>query len=81
MKDLNIPAKNIKKEIKIFVACFVLANLLNLYAILSYKTALHELFTQIGYVILFSMILYFLLGIVRILVSLIIKTIKSFKTT
>lgn len=81
MKDLNIPAKNIKKEIKIFVACFVLANLLNLYAILSYKTALHELFTQIGYVILFSVFLYFLLGIVRILVSLIIKTIKSFKTT
>lgn len=80
MKDLYIPAKSLKREIIIFVACFVSANLLNLYAILSYKTAIHELFTQIGYVILFSIILYFLLGIVRILVRLIIKTLKSFKT-
>lgn len=58
MKDLIITAKRIKTELFTFLTCFIVANLLSLYAIIAYDTAFSELFTQIGYVLLFAVALY-----------------------
>ncbi|MDH6342722.1 hypothetical protein M2480_002505 [Parabacteroides sp. PFB2-12] len=66
MKDTIITAKRKKTEIITFIACFLLANIVNLYAIIHYKTPMKELFTQLGYVLLFTIGLYVGWSILRI---------------
>ncbi|MDH6313497.1 hypothetical protein M2137_002287 [Parabacteroides sp. PFB2-10] len=58
MKDTLITAKRKKIEIITLIVCFILANLVNLYAIISYKTPFIELLTQLGYILLFTIVLY-----------------------
>jgi hypothetical protein len=67
MKDIIITAKKIKTELLTFFACFIVANLMNVYAIIAYKTAFIELITQAGYVFLFSVALYILWSLLRII--------------
>lgn len=79
MKDIIIGAKRIKTELLTFLACFVIANLLNLYSIIAYKTAYVELLTQIFYVLLFSVALYIVWTIIRIIYFTSKKLFKSKK--
>lgn len=79
MKDIIIGAKRIKTELLTFLACFVIANLLNLYSIIAYKTAYVELLTQIFYVLLFSVALYIVWTIIRIIIFTSKKLFKSKK--
>lgn len=73
MKELIISSKRLKKEGLYFGSAFVGAFLLNVISIIRFKTQWSELYTQLGYVLMISIILYVLIIIVR----LVIKTIKS----
>ncbi|SFL29174.1 hypothetical protein SAMN05216357_11788 [Porphyromonadaceae bacterium KH3CP3RA] len=71
MQDLIIPSKRLKKETYILSACFAAAFLTNIISIIIFKTPWHEMFTQIGYVVVITLFLYFFLAIIRIIISLI----------
>lgn len=68
MKDLVITTKRKKSEAISLLICFLVANLINLYAIIEYDdTSFIELFTSLGYVIFLSILLYLIWSIVRII--------------
>lgn len=67
MKDFIITVKRKKIEIVTWLICFAIANLLNLYSIIAYNTKFIELITSIGYVVVFSIILYLLWSLIRLL--------------
>ena len=46
------------------LTCFLIGNLANLYAIISYKTPFSEMLTSIFYVLAFSCVLYVFLDLV-----------------
>ncbi len=79
MKDSVITAKRKKTELLTLLLCFILANLLNLYAIIAYGTRFSELFTQLGYVLLFTIALYVLWTVLRIVFYLIKPLFKTKK--
>ncbi len=76
MKDLIITSKRLKKEIFILSACFIIAFLINIFSIITFKTPWYEMFTQIGYVIIISITLYLLVAMVRAVALLIKRLIK-----
>lgn len=65
MKDINISAKRQKKELWIFILCFVAAFVLNMVAIILYNTNWTELFTHLGYVVTIAVVLYILFALLR----------------
>lgn len=65
MKDIVITGAKVRRELWWLLAAFILANLMNAYAIAKYDTAWKELFTTLGYVILLSLVLYLLIALVR----------------
>lgn len=67
MKDYTIKGKRIKYELITFLVCFIVANLLNLYAIIRYDAPASELITSIFYVITFAAVLYAGWAVIRIL--------------
>ena len=79
MKDVIISEKRIKKELYTLLACFVIANLLNVYAIFAYNTHFSELFTVMGYLSLFTVALYFCWVMLRVIFVLLKKIFKSKK--
>ena len=48
-------------------ACFIIGNLANLYAIISYKTPFSEMLTSVCYVLVFSCVLYAFWTLLRLL--------------
>ena len=66
MKDTVISAAVKRRELKIWLVCFIVANIVNWAAIIKYLTPWYEIFTQIGYVVVSSLLLYGLLLLVRI---------------
>lgn len=68
MKDIVITSKTIKREALILLGCFIGGCLLNLGAIIHYHHPALELLSQIGYVIVISVICYMLLWVLRIIV-------------
>lgn len=77
MKDSIITGKRKKTELISLLLCFVIANLLNLYAIIAYDTNFKEMFTQLGYVLLFTIALYILYSLLRIVFYLIKNSIQK----
>lgn len=67
MKDTLITARRKKTELLTWLACFVIANVANLYAVIAYKTPFSEMITSIFYVLVFSCVLYAFWSILRIL--------------
>lgn len=68
MKDIIIRASRLKKEIITLCCCFVLANILNIYAIFSYDdSSTVELLTSLGYVVVMSVAIYIVWSITRLL--------------
>jgi hypothetical protein len=47
--------------------CFIIGNLANLYAIISYKTPFSEMLTSVCYVLVFSCVLYAFWTLLRLL--------------
>lgn len=66
MKDTIITAQAKKRELWILLACFVVANITNWVAIIRFSAPWYEVFTQIGYVIFTTLVIYALLAILRI---------------
>lgn len=66
MKDTVISAAVKRRELKIWLVCFIVANIVNWAAIIKYQTPWYEIFTQIGYVVVSSLLIYGLLLLVRI---------------
>lgn len=58
MKELIISTRRQKTELKTLLVCFIIANLVNLVAIIVYDASLLELITSIGYVAVFTLVIY-----------------------
>ena len=67
MKNTVITARRKKIELLTLLACFIIGNLANLYAIISYETPYSEMLTSFFYVLAFSGVLYVFWTILRIL--------------
>lgn len=66
MKDTVISAATKRRELIIWLGCFVVANIINWAAIIKFQSPWYEVFTQIGYVVVTSLLIYGLLLLVRI---------------
>lgn len=67
MKTITI---NIFTELKVWLTVFLITNVLNIAAILIYKTEWKELYTQLGFVFMISLFLYVLVAVVRLIAGL-----------
>lgn len=67
MKNTVITARRKKIELLTLLACFIIGNLANLYAIIFYGTPFSEMLTSFFYVLAFSGVLYVFWTILRIL--------------
>ena len=67
MKNTVITARRKKIELLTLLACFIIGNMANLYAIISYETPFSEMLTSFFYVLAFSGVLYVFWTILRIL--------------
>ncbi len=77
MKDIIITRKRQKTELLVLLVCFVVACLTNLYAIFSYEGKLTEMFTSLGYVLIFTAALYVAFALLRIIIFVIDKLISN----
>jgi F0F1-type ATP synthase membrane subunit a len=68
MKDIVIGQRQIRREIRILLILFVVAVLVNVYAIIAKDTMWSELFTQLHYTIALALFLYVVIGILRLVV-------------
>ena len=66
MKDTIITVQAKKRELWILLACFVVANVTNWVAIIRFSAPWYEVFTQIGYVVVTSLVIYALIAVLRI---------------
>ncbi|NDV64139.1 hypothetical protein [Bacteroides sp. 224] len=80
MKDTLITARRKKIELITLLICFVIANLVHLYAIVTYRASFTELITSAFYIILFTFVLYGFWSVVRILFYGVKGLIKSKKS-
>lgn len=65
MKDTVISARVKRREITIWLVCFAVANIVNWAAIIRFSTPWYEVFTQLGYVMVTSLLLYGLVMLLR----------------
>ena len=77
MKDLVIRGQSIRRECRIAAACLLVGILVNVGAILGYHRPWTELFSQLGYVVVLAVILYFLTGAIRLLIHAIYLIIRK----
>ena len=66
MKDIVIDVKRQVFEIRILILCFVLANVMNVSAIIYYDTEWRELYTQWLWMIILTAVFYVLSWIIRL---------------
>ena len=66
MKDTIITAQFKCRELWILLACFVVANIANWVAIIRFSAPWYEVFTQIGYVLFTTVVIYALVALVRV---------------
>jgi len=69
MKNIIIPGRRIARELLILIGCVVIALVVNIYAILKYKTEWKELVTTLHITIVLGVIIYIALGIVRLILA------------
>lgn len=73
MKDLVISARRIRRELRFAAVAFLVAFAANLYAVMHFDRPWYELFTQLGYVVVITVVIYLLLWIPRLLVALVCR--------
>ena len=66
MKDTIITAAVKRRELWILLICFVVANIANWGAIIKFSAPWYEVFTQIGYVVVTTLVIYALVTMVRL---------------
>lgn len=79
MKDLVITAKKLRKEILILAVCFIAAFIINIVSIIIYKTPWYEIFTQIGYILVITLLFYIFAIVLRLIIFFIRKLVVSIK--
>ena len=67
MKDTIVTARRKKIELITLLICFVLSNLIHIYAIIAYHAPFIEMITSIFYILIFTFVLYGFWGILRLL--------------
>ena len=67
MKDCIFTAKRQIKELRIFLLCFIFTFLLNIVAVIIYKTPWFEIFTEIVYVVAIAIVLYLIILLFRMI--------------
>lgn len=77
MRDIVITARRLRLELLILLTSFVLAELVNVYAIVTYGTAWSELITKIGFVLILAAVIYILHWIIRIIILLCLHTVRK----
>lgn len=65
MKNIVITPKDLKRELITWLFCLLIAFGMNIYAILFYETSWSELYSQAGYVVVVSIVLYLILWLFR----------------
>ncbi len=71
MRDFYISVQRQKTELKYIIACFCVAFLINIVAILIYKTSWSEVFKQLLWVLIIACALYAVSVILRVLYSIV----------
>ena len=66
MKDTVITAATKRRELYVWLGCLVVANIINVVAIIKFQSPWYELFTQVGYMFVTSLVLYALVLVVRL---------------
>lgn len=79
MKNLVITAKKLRKEILISAVCFIAAFIINIISIIIYKTPWYEIFTQIGYILVITLLFYIFAIVLRLIIFYIRKLVVSIK--
>lgn len=79
MKDIIISKQIQKRELKIFLVCLILAEIINAFAIILYKTHWYELFTYLGYVTCIALFFYLITLFVRLVYLFVKRLIKKRK--
>ena len=77
MKNIIITPQHVKREIAVALSSLLIAFLLNVYAITTYQTNWNELYTQIGYVLLLAVFIYFIIIILRACGNLLFRLLKN----
>ena len=67
MKDIIIKGNRIVKELKYLLICYIIANLVNVYAIVNYNTEWMELLTWQRFIIFIAVIFYAFTVIIRLI--------------
>lgn len=67
MKDIVISGRIVRREMLIAVSCFLLSFCINAGAVIAYVKPWTEVFSQIGYVVVISVVFYAVLMFFRIL--------------
>ena len=66
MKDTIITTQFKRRELWILLACFAVANIANWVAIIRFSAPWYEVFTQIGYVLFTTVVIYALIALARV---------------
>lgn len=67
-KNIIITVKRQKTELLTLLFCFIIANLANLYAVITYNTPVIEMVTSLGYVVVATAVLYVIWTLLRFIV-------------
>ena len=79
MKDIIITSQKLKRERNIYLLRIILAFIVNVIAIIVYSRPWIEVISQIGYVIVISIFIYFILWIPRGILSVLIRLFRRKK--
>ncbi len=66
MKDTVITAAVKRRELWLLLICFVIANITNWVAIIKFARPWYEVFSQIGYVVVTTLVIYALVTMLRL---------------
>jgi len=77
MKPIIISPQRIKREGIYLLVAFIIANLLNVYAIITYQSRWSELISFLPLIIMLSLFLYVIIGLVRLIVFSIRKVVSG----
>lgn len=79
MKDIVITSKTVVRELYVLCGCFAAAFIVNAYAVIAFSRPWTELFSQLGYVAVITLVFYAVLLVFRLIylaVTGLIRTIR-----
>ena len=77
MKDIIITGRVIRREIIIVIVCLLVAELINLGAVIHYNRPASELVSMIGFVAFTAVIIYLILALLRAVAGLVCRIFRK----